>query len=46
MRKPGSYIKDKGKIKPNSQDEAMTARANSKGAQSVDAKRKAQEVNK
>jgi len=30
-RKPGSYIKDKGKTKPNLNDEAMAARAGQGG---------------
>lgn len=42
MRKPGSYIADKGKVKPNPNDAAMAERGKNKAAHSVDAKRQAQ----
>lgn len=43
MRKPGSFIKDKGKLKANSDDEAMSDRKTHKtDAADVAAKRSAQ----
>jgi len=42
MRKPGSYVADKGKVKPNPKDHAMTERGKNKAAHSVEAKRTAQ----
>jgi len=43
MRRPGSYVADKGKLKPNPKDPAMTERGKNKAAHSVDAKRQAQQ---
>jgi len=43
MRKPGSYVAEKGKLKPNQNDQAMTERGKNKSAHTVESKRQAQQ---